>query len=206
MSKKCANHFHTFLVVGLSNQGFTASFRTFDGQWKGEILEYLSLQTIRRDHQLPTTSCPLKLPNNYHLFMSRDFLNIEIEGVVVKIIFQPPLLKWISFIYLVCPTIVENFSSPPLSSPSFYIFVLHSLDLMDLLCWPSQKLSTICWTLLSFSLFLSFQFCPKCTFVFKAPPWFAPRAVLQPTPWPRSENRSASPPATATPHWGPPRQ
>ena len=80
----------------------------------------------------------------------------------------------------------------------------HFLHLTGPLCWPSQKLSTICWMLLSFSLFLSFQFCPIS--VFKAPPWFAPRAVLQPTPWPRWENRSASPPATATPHWGSPRQ
>ena len=36
----------------------------------------------------------------------------------------------------------------------------HFLHLKGPLCWPSQKLSTICWMLLSFSLFLSFQFCP----------------------------------------------
>ena len=184
-------------MVELSNQGFTASFRTFDGQWKGEILEYLSLQTIRRDHQLSTNSCPLKLPL-IHRFVQK--------GVVIKIISPPPLLKWISFYSYILsarPCIVENFSAPPLPT-SFYIFLLHFLHLMARFVGPHRNSPRFTRRLLSFSLFISFQFCP--TSVFKALPWFAPRAALQPTPWPRWENRSASPPATATAYWGSPRQ
>ena len=62
-----------------------------------------------------------------------DLLNIEIEGVVIKIIFQPPLLKWISFIHLVCPTIVENFSDPPLSTSHGPALLALSETLHDLL-------------------------------------------------------------------------
>ena len=57
-------------------------------------------------------------------------------------------MNLISFIHLVCPTM------------HCWKLFCHFLHLTGPLCWPSQKLSTICWILLSFSLFLSFQFCP----------------------------------------------
>ena len=69
---------------------------------------------------------------------------------MIKIIFQPPLLKWISFIHLVCPTIVENFSATFYISRARFVGPHRNSPRFAGCCCLS-----LCFYLSSFALYLS---------------------------------------------------